>query len=94
MKKNLLNHQKVSKYYEHDCTTSTTGINKVIENSNLTPRKNQHQSDNIFGPYVDLQKAHVSRATVINLLQILGFITNIRKSILLPCQKIEFWKWR
>ena len=70
------------------------GINKVIENSNLTPQKNQHQSDNIFGPYADLQEAHVSRGTVIYLLLILGFITNIRKSILLPCQKIEFWKWR
>ena len=34
---------------------STTGVYKVIENSNLTPEKNQHQSDNIFGRYVEFE---------------------------------------
>ena len=37
-----------------------------------------------------IQEAHMSRDTVIYLLQNLGFIINIKKSILHPCQKIEF----
>ena len=34
---------------------STKGDYKVIEDSNLSPEKNEHQSDNIFGRYVDLE---------------------------------------
>ena len=37
-----------------------------------------------------IQVAHISRDTVIYLLQNFGFIKNIRYSILHPCQKIEF----
>ena len=37
-----------------------------------------------------IQEAHISRDTVIYLLQNLGFIINIKKSILHPWQKIEF----
>ena len=52
------------------------GVCKVIKNSNLTPEKNQHQKDTIFG-YVDLsytiQEAHMSQDQFLH-----------------PCQKIEF----
>ena len=34
---------------------STKGVYKVIENSNLSPEKDQHQSDDIFGRYVDFE---------------------------------------
>ena len=37
-----------------------------------------------------IREAHMSRDTVIYLLQNLGFIINVKKSILHPCQKIEF----
>ena len=37
-----------------------------------------------------IRESHMSRDTVIYLLQNLGFIVNIIKSILYPCQKIEF----
>ena len=37
-----------------------------------------------------IREAHISRGTDICLLQNLGFIINIKKSILHPCQKIEF----
>ena len=37
-----------------------------------------------------IQEAHMSRDTVIYLLRNLSFIINLRKSILHPCQKIEF----
>ena len=37
-----------------------------------------------------IREAHIYRDTVIYLLQILGFIINIKKSILHPCHKIEF----
>ena len=41
---------------------STKGVYKVTENSNLVPEKNQHQTDNIFGRYVDFesQKTRIS----------------------------------
>ena len=34
---------------------SNKGVYKVIENSNLSPEKDQHQSDNLFGRYVDFE---------------------------------------
>ena len=34
---------------------STKSVYKFIENSNLSPEKNQHQSDNVFGRYVDFE---------------------------------------
>ena len=37
-----------------------------------------------------IQEAHMSTDTVIYLLQNLGFIINIKKLILHPCQEIEF----
>ena len=37
-----------------------------------------------------IQEVHISKDTVIYLLQNLGFIINMKKSILHPCQKIEF----
>ena len=73
---------------------STKGVYKVIENSNLSPEKDQYQSDNIFRRYVNfshtIREAHISRDTVIYLLQSLGFIINIKKSILHLCHNIEF----
>ena len=66
------------------------GVYKVIANSNLIPEKNQHQRDNIFGQYVDTESPNTRSYTVIYLQQNLGFIINIRKSILHLCQKIEF----
>ena len=41
---------------------STKGVYKVIENSNFYPEKNQHQSDNIFGRYVDFE-SHNTRSS-------------------------------
>ena len=41
---------------------STKGVYKVIENLNLSPEKNQHQSDNIFGRYVDIE-SHNTRSS-------------------------------
>ena len=40
---------------------STTGVYKVIENPSLTPEKNQHQSHDIFGQYVDFD-SHGTRS--------------------------------
>ena len=37
-----------------------------------------------------IREAHMSQDTVIYLLQNLGFIVNVKKSILPPCQEIEF----
>ena len=34
---------------------SSKCVYKVIENSNLSPEKDQYQSDNIFGRYVDFE---------------------------------------
>ena len=34
---------------------STKGVYKVIKNSNLSHEKNKHQSDNIFGRYIDFE---------------------------------------
>ena len=34
---------------------STKGVYKAIENSNFSPQKNQHQSDHVFGRYVDFE---------------------------------------
>ena len=80
--------------------SSTTVTYKVIENSNITSEKYQHQSDNIstrYGYDLDdmlvlshtIQEAHMSREKVIYLLQSFCFIINIKKSTLHPCRKIE-----
>ena len=34
---------------------STKSVYKVIENSNLSHEKDQHQSDHIFGEYVEYE---------------------------------------
>ena len=73
---------------------NTKGVYKVIENSNLCSEKDQCQSDNIFGQYVDFElhntrNSHQPRHSHISPAE-LGFIINIKKSMLHPCQKIEF----
>ena len=42
--------------------SSTTGVYKVIKNSNLSPDKTEHQSDNILGKYVDFE-SHNTRSS-------------------------------
>ena len=74
--------------------SNTKGVYKVIENSNLSSEKDQCQSDNIFGQYVDFElhntrNSHQPRHSHISPAE-LGFIINIKKSMLHPCQKIEF----
>ena len=57
--------------------------------------KDQYQSDNIFGRYIDFEShnttgSHEPRLShAIYLLQNVGFIINIKKAILHSCQKIE-----
>ena len=41
---------------------STKGVYKAIENSDLSPEKDQYQSDNIFGRYVDFE-SHNTRSS-------------------------------
>ena len=41
---------------------SSKCVYKVIENSNLSPEKDQYQSDNIFGRYVDFE-SHNTRSS-------------------------------
>ena len=41
---------------------STKVVYKVIENPNLSPDKDQYQSDNIFGRYVDFE-SHNTRSS-------------------------------
>ena len=41
---------------------SSKCVYKVIENSNLSPEKDQYQSDNIFGRYVDFE-SHNTRCS-------------------------------
>ena len=73
---------------------TTAGVYKVIENSNLNPEKNQHQSNHTFGRYINFElhntKNSVNGGRVIFLLQNLDIKINIKNSILHACQKIEF----
>ena len=41
---------------------STKGVYKAIENSDLSPEKDQYQSDNVFGRYVDFE-SHNTRSS-------------------------------
>ena len=71
---------------------STTGVYKVTENSNLTPDKNQDQSDNIFGRYVNFEShntrsSHESRDGNISPAEF--ELYNKYNEILHSCQKIE-----
>ena len=74
---------------------STKGVYKVIENSNLSPEKNQHQSDNIFGRYADFElhntrSSHESRHSYLSRAEFELYNKYIKKSILYPYQKTEF----
>ena len=44
-KENSLNYQKVSKYYEHDCSKDLKGIGRGMAISFLTRKKRKHASD-------------------------------------------------
>ena len=46
----------MAKILSTDCMSCITGVYKAIENSNLTPEKNQDQSDN------ELRHSHISLA--------------------------------
>ena len=41
---------------------SIKGVYEVIENSNLSPEKNQHQGDNVFARYIDFE-SHNTRSS-------------------------------
>ena len=69
---------------------STTGVYKVTGNSNLTPEKNQHQSENIFASYDDFDSHNTRSSHESSHISPAEFYINIKKSILHPCQKIEF----
>ena len=74
---------------------STKDVDKFIENFNLSPEKNQHQGNNIFGPCVDFESnnkrsSHESRHSIISTAEYELYIIDIKKSILHPCQKTEF----
>ena len=47
--------------YEFRTWSSTSDVYKVIENSNLTPEKNQHQNDDMFERYIDFE-SHNTRS--------------------------------
>lgn len=65
--------------------SNTADVYKVIEHSNLTSEKINMRVTIYFDDMLILshiiQKAHMSRDTVIYLLQTLGFMINIRKPI-------------
>ena len=48
----MLNHQKISKYYEHDCRSSSSNIYQNFKDTNFPLEKGSDWCDNISGQHV------------------------------------------
>ena len=74
--------------------TDSTNFYKATENSNSNSTKNQHSDHRLPGRYAldgpNNRRLNMTRDTLIFLLQQLGFIINLKKSVLSATQKIEF----
>ena len=73
---------------------STKGVYKVVETSNLSLEKEQYQSDNIFGRYVDFEShntrsSHDPRHSDISPAEF-GLYNEYKQINLAPMSKIEF----
>ena len=91
---NLLNHQKISKYYEHDCRSSSSNIYQNFKDTNFPYEKGSDWCDNISDNMLltpqTLEELLMSGDAIIFVLIQLGFVISLKKSILASVQKIEF----
>ena len=72
---------------------STKNFFKIIQNSSFSVASPEHTNQNSLGRHVvdkPYNRRNINGQRHSNLLQQLGFILNLKKSVLTPTQRIEF----
>ena len=74
--------------------TSSQNLHKIAKNTSVCPEQDKYLDSNVLDNILmmgqTMEEILMSRDTVIFLLQHLGFVLNMERSILNPVQEIEF----